>query len=60
MVENGTIDIKDVELITFTDNLEKISKDIDKRLILHINDLKNCGLSDSEYYKKAIEQLQKQ
>jgi len=59
MVENGTINEKDVELITFTDDLEKISQDIDKRLILHINDLKNCGLSDSEYYKKAIEQLQK-
>jgi uncharacterized protein (TIGR00730 family) len=59
MVENGTINEKDVELITFTDDLEQISADIDKRLILHINDLKNCGLSDSEYYKKAIEQLQK-
>ena len=55
MVENGTIDIKDVELITFTDDLDKISKDIDKRLILYINNFKNYGLSDSEYYKKAIE-----
>ena len=60
MVENGTIDIKDVELITFTDDLDKISKDIDKRLILYINNFKNYGLSDSEYYKKTIEQLQKQ
>ena len=60
MVENGTIDEKDVELITFTDDLDKISQDIDNRLIYHINDLKNCGLSDSEYYKRAVEQLQKQ
>ncbi len=59
MVENGTIDAKDIELITFTDNLDKIAQDIDERLILHINDLKNSGLSDSEYYRKAIDFLQK-
>lgn len=60
MVENGVIKDEDIELITFTDDLDKIAEDIDERLILHINDLKNSGLSDSEYYKKAIEKFQKQ
>ena len=55
MVENGTINPEDIELITFTDNLDKIAQDIDERLILHINELKNSGLSDTEYYKKAID-----
>ncbi len=55
MVENGTINPEDIELITFTDNLEQIAQDIDERLILHINELKNSGLSDTEYYKKAID-----
>lgn len=60
MVENKVIKPEDIQLITFTDDLDKISRDIDERLILHINDLKNCGLSNSEYYKKAIEKLEKQ
>ncbi|WP_024954750.1 TIGR00730 family Rossman fold protein [Sulfurospirillum arcachonense] len=59
MVENGVINPEDIELITFTDNLDKIAQDIDERLILHINDLKNSGLSDTEYYKKAIDHIQK-
>lgn len=59
LVENNTINAEDIELITFTDNLDKIAQDIDERLILHINDLKNSGLSDTEYYKKAIDLFQK-
>jgi uncharacterized protein (TIGR00730 family) len=59
MVENGVVNKEDINLITFTDNLDKIAQDIDERLILHINDLKNSGLSDTEYYKKAIDHIQK-
>jgi hypothetical protein len=55
LVEHGAIKAEDIELITFTDDLDEIVKEIDERLIFQINDLKNAGLSDTEYYKRAIE-----
>lgn len=57
MVESGTIAKEDVELIIYTDDLKMIKKEIDERLVLQINELKNAGLSDTKYYKKAIEFL---
>ena len=56
-VDEKTISPEDVELITLTDDLDKIAQDVEERLILYINELTNCGLSDTEYYKRAIEFL---
>lgn len=55
LVENKTIDPVDIELITYTDDIDLIVKEVDKRLIYHVNELKEEGLCDSTYYKKAIE-----
>lgn len=57
MVDEKTISPEDVELITLTDDLDKITRDVEERLILYINELTNCGLSDTEYYKRAVEFL---
>lgn len=55
LVENNAIKPEDIELITFSDDLEFIAKEIDNRLISHVNELKNLDLCDSNYYKKAIQ-----
>ncbi|MDD3323671.1 MAG: TIGR00730 family Rossman fold protein [Sulfurospirillaceae bacterium] len=60
MVEHNTIKKEDVELITFTDDLEYISKEIDNSLVLHLNELKNFGLDHTNYYKRAMEFLSNQ
>jgi uncharacterized protein (TIGR00730 family) len=55
LVQNKVINAIDIELITFTDDLDFVASEIDKRLILHVNELKECGLCDTNYYKKAIQ-----
>lgn len=57
MVEHHTISINDIELIILSDSLEEIVCKIDERLILYINEMKNAGLQESTYYKKAMEFL---
>lgn len=55
MVEHKVIAAADINLITLTDDLQSVIDEIDSRLIVHINDLKNSGLSETEYYCKAVE-----
>jgi uncharacterized protein (TIGR00730 family) len=57
MVEHHTISVKDLELIIVSDSKEEIVTQIDERLVLYLNELKNAGLQNSAYYKKAIEFL---
>jgi predicted Rossmann-fold nucleotide-binding protein len=55
LVEYKTISPVDIELITYTDDLDLIASEIDKRLVLHVNELKELGECENEYYKQMIE-----
>ncbi|MBE0492467.1 MAG: TIGR00730 family Rossman fold protein [Sulfurospirillum sp.] len=55
LVEHKTIDAADVELLTCSDDLDFIAQQLEKRLILHVNDLKEDGFCETQYYKKAIQ-----
>ena len=55
MVKEGVINKEDLKLITFTDSIDTIIKEVEERLVSHINDLKTSGLTQSEYYEKLIE-----
>lgn len=55
LVEHKTINPVDIELITYTDDLDLIESEIDKRLVLHVNELKELGECENEYYKQMIE-----
>jgi len=57
MVEHGTINKCDIDLIIVSDDFDEISNKIDERLVLYINELKEDGLDDTPFYKKAIEFL---
>ncbi|NCD11403.1 MAG: TIGR00730 family Rossman fold protein [Epsilonproteobacteria bacterium] len=57
LVEHHAIRPEDVELIILTDDMDEIVSKIDERLILYVNALKEEGLEESRYYKRAIEFL---
>ena len=57
LVEHHAIRPEDVELIILTDDIDEIVSKIDERLVLYINALKEEGLEESRYYKRAIEFL---
>lgn len=60
MVQEGTIAKRDLDLIVFTDDIELVLEETRKRLISHVNDLKNMGYDGSVYYKKLIEFISNQ
>ncbi|MDD3342798.1 MAG: TIGR00730 family Rossman fold protein [Sulfurospirillaceae bacterium] len=57
MIEHQTISVQNIELIVVSDSLEEIVCKIDQRLISYVNELKEAGLHNSAYYKKALEFL---
>lgn len=59
MLENKTVTASEIEIITLTDDIDKITEQIDAKLISYINEIKNTTLRDTEYYNKALKQLQK-
>jgi len=54
MVEHHTIRKCDVELLILSDDLDEIATQIDKHLVVHTQALKEEGLEESAYYKKAM------
>ena len=55
MVEEGMIDAEDLDLITVTDDLECIVKEIEASLPEQIDELGEEGLESTEYYKTLSE-----
>lgn len=60
MVEHRVIEKADVDLIILSDDMSEIVAKIDERLVLYLNELKNEGLDESSYYRKAMEFLSNQ
>lgn len=51
MLAEGMIDVKDLELITLTDDLEFVVQEIEESLFKQIATLEKEGLCDTKYYK---------
>lgn len=51
MLTEGMIDEKDLNLITLTDDLHFVVKEIDKSLVAQVATLEKEGLDDTKYYK---------
>ncbi len=60
MVKHHTISKQDVELIILTDDMNEIITQIDERLVMYLNELKDEGLDSSHYYRQAMEFLSNQ
>lgn len=60
MVKHRTISKQDVELIILTDDMNEIITQIDERLVMYLNELKDEGLDSSHYYRQAMEFLSNQ
>ena len=60
MVKHHTISKQDVELIILTDDMHEIITQIDERLVMYLNELKDEGLDSSHYYRQAMEFLSNQ
>lgn len=58
MVKHKTIKKEDVQIITYTDDLDDIVQETEKRLIRHVNDLKEAGLESTKHYKGIIDFLE--
>ena len=51
LVKNGMIDPADIDLLTLTDDLDFVVKEIEASLITQMKVLREVGLSDTQYYK---------
>lgn len=51
LYKNAMIDLEDLHLITLTDDLEQIQKEIEESLLDQIGILKEAGLEDTKYCK---------
>ncbi|MDY0232953.1 MAG: TIGR00730 family Rossman fold protein [Sulfurimonas sp.] len=55
LVGSGMIDKGDIDIITLTDDLKVVVKEIEQSLFKQMEMLKNVGLEDSTYYKSLHE-----
>ena len=55
MLDEGVISKEDLDLIYLSDNLEDIADEVDRLLITHTNNLKECGQNKGEYYENLVE-----
>ena len=55
LVGNGMIDKEDFEIITLTDDLKVVAKEIEESLLEQMEMLRNIGLEDSSYYKSLYD-----
>jgi len=55
MLAEGVISKEDLDLIYLSDNLEDIENEVDKLLITHTNNFKECAQGKGEYYENLVE-----
>jgi uncharacterized protein (TIGR00730 family) len=54
MIEEGVVSPEDLELIFMSDDLKEIETEVDRLLITHTNNLKECGQGKGEYYENLV------
>jgi uncharacterized protein (TIGR00730 family) len=54
MIEEGVVSPKDLNLIFLSDDLKEIEDEVDRLLITHTNNLKECGQGKGEYYENLV------
>ena len=59
MLDEGVISKEDLDLIYLSDDLEDIADEVDRLLITHTNNLKECGQNKGEYYENLVEFISK-
>ncbi|MDD3443260.1 MAG: TIGR00730 family Rossman fold protein [Sulfurimonas denitrificans] len=55
LYKNGMITLEDLHIITLSDDLDKVLKEIEESLLNQINILKESGLGDTKYCKSLLE-----
>jgi len=59
MLSEGMIDKEDLELITLTDDMDSIVKDIESSLLSQMQILEDAGLKSTKYYESFSDFLKK-